>query len=150
VYRLKIDFIFAVENYITDKMKWKRNIAYALMAVCMVMLTAAVFPHHHHLNFICLQYDWATCDQTCETAHHHSLPNQCEDGCVTKFYCSIPSSGIDMLPYFPFITLLYSIADILKLGIPDEPVYELSVTYVESLHSLTVQRKEGLRAPPCA
>lgn len=137
------------ENYTMNKMKWKRNIAYVLMVVCMVMLTASVFPHHHHLNFICLQHDWATCEQTCGTARHHSLPEQCEGGCVTKFYCPVPSSGTDMLSYFPFITLLYSIADILKLGIPDEPVKELNFTYIESLHSLTVRCTEGLRAPPC-
>ncbi len=142
-----------------NKMKRKRNIAYVLMAVCLVMLTVAVFPHHHHFNFICLQHDVTACEQTCtgccgeeccETTHHHSLPDKCGNGCITKFHCSVPSTGTEILPSFPFITLLYSIADILKLGMPDDSVNELIFTYIESLHGLAVQRAEGLRAPPCA
>ncbi len=143
---------------IKNEMKRRRHIAYVLMAVCMVMLTATIIPHHHHFNFICLLHDQVPCEQSCsccsekgccDMTHHHSLPDQCKDGCVTKFYCSVPPSGMDVLPYFPLVTILYSMADILKLGMPDESVNEF-FPYIESLHSLTVQRTDGLRAPPCA
>lgn len=142
-------------------MKRRRYIAYVLMMVCMVMLTASVFPHHHHSDMICLQHDIKTCNcscnkacenckDVCHAAGHHSLPDQCENGCVTKFNCAVPQSGTDILPYFPLVTVLYSLADVLKFNLPDRSVDELDFLYIESLHSLTVLRAEGLRAPPCA
>lgn len=142
-------------------MKRRRYIAYVLTVVCMIMLTASVFPHHHHFNRICLQHTVKVCDCSCEQANsscenedhgacRHSLPNPCENGCITKFNCSVPQNGTDVLLYFPPVTLLYSFADILKSYLPDKSVREQDFPYIESLHSLTVLRTEGLRAPPCA
>lgn len=142
-------------------MKRRRYISYILTVVCMIMLTASVFPHHHHFDMICLHHNVEACPCSCNHASensrdafpctcHHSSQNACENGCVTKFNCSIPQNSTDVLPYFSLVTVLYSFADILKCCLQERSANEWIFLYIESLHSLTVLQTEGLRAPPCA
>ncbi|MBR5205507.1 MAG: hypothetical protein IKW32_09940 [Bacteroidaceae bacterium] len=53
-------------------MKQRRFIAWMLMIVSMVMLTASVLPHHHHQEILCLQHDVEACEcaSHCEGKHH--------------------------------------------------------------------------------
>ena len=47
-------------------MKRKRRLAWVLLTVCMVMLVASVFPHHHHADLtLCLHADMDACAPGC-------------------------------------------------------------------------------------
>lgn len=48
--------------------------SYFLLAICMLMLVAQVFPHHHHSEIFCLSTDLVAHEATatCSRYMHHS------------------------------------------------------------------------------
>lgn len=130
-------------------MKQKVNIAWLLMTVCMIMLTASVLPHHHHENLLCLQHD--VTEQSCKSDATQEPQNgsSCKDCCVTKFHCSRPDTGDSMEPQYSLTSILFTLTDIYLLplrsneGSVDSPTY-----YFEHLHTQQVVKATGLRAPP--
>lgn len=137
-------------------MKQRRFIAWMLMVVSIVMLTASVLPHHHHQEILCLQPDVETCECT-HGCTDHSHENQCShecDGCgsdcVTHFQILTPErlSG-DVSPDYTFCSLLYTVSNLLSIPLPltgskaSHPYF-----YLEKLHSIGVPPVAGLRAPP--
>ena len=78
-------------------MKRRRYIAWILIWVSMVMLTAAVLPHHHHQHILCLHNDVAACECDCgegEENHATESHHACEDHCVTNFQGVTPDEGV--------------------------------------------------------
>ena len=55
-------------------MKQRINIAWLLMMVCMIMLTASVLPHHHHKGLLCLQHDATEKECSEGLSRHQPLP----------------------------------------------------------------------------
>lgn len=137
-------------------MKRRRYIAWILMWVSMIMLTASVLPHHHHREVLCLQHDVEQCDCSCSAYHHPGDASDenhtCNAGCVTHFNSVTPDrvqNGIS--PDYSFCLLLYTLTDVWALSlrltehntIPD-------IYYLEKLHSTCLPHVKGLRAPPYA
>lgn len=121
----------------------------------MVMLTAAVLPHHHHQHILCLHNDVAACECDCgdgkenhETESHHA----CEGHCVTNFQSVTPDEAqSDVSPDYSFSQLVYAIADVLSISLPMENTRgKLLSCYLETLHPTCLPHVMGLRAPPVA
>ena len=142
-------------------MKQRRFIAWMLMIVSMVMLTASVLPHHHHQEILCLQHDVEACEcaSHCEGKHHdhHHHEGHCSHGkhacgsdCITHFQTLTPDkASVDVSPDYSFCSLLYTVSDILSIPLPlSEKRANLSYFYLEKLHSTGVLPVMGLRAPP--
>jgi len=136
-------------------MKRKRYIAWVLIWVSMIMLTASVLPHHHHREILCLQHDTTVCDCLYSTCHHQSdAPNEnhtCNAGCVTKFKSVTPDRAQDSVsPDYSFCLLLYTVTDVLALSLRLTEHNTLPYNYyLEKLHSTCLLHVKGLRAPPC-
>ena len=136
-------------------MKRRRYIAWVLMWVSIIMLTASVLPHHHHQEILCLQHDMTVCDCQCSTHHHHSdVPDEnhtCNAGCVTKFKSVTPDRFQDSVsPDYSFCLLLYTVTDVLALSLRLTEHNTLPYNYyLEKLHSTCLPHIKGLRAPPC-
>lgn len=124
------------------------------MLVSMVMLTASVFPHHHHRELLCLQHDVTECDCECPThPHQHSTSDDnrtCHTGCVTHFHSLTPERAQDNVSsHYSFCQLLYTMTDVLILSFQLIKHKHLPYNiYVEKLHSASLARVMGLRAPP--
>ena len=141
-------------------MKQRRFIAWMLMVVSIVMLTASVFPHHHHQEFLCLQHDVEACECTHECSKHHEHheheghcsheKHACGSTCITHFQTVTPDKvSVDVSPDYSFCALLYTLADILSIPLPlNETKANLSYFYLEKLHSICLWHVMGLRAPP--
>ena len=142
-------------------MKQRRFIAWMLMIVSMVMLTASVLPHHHHQEILCLQHDVEACECSshCEGNHHehHQHEGHCSHGkhacgsdCVTHFQILTPDKiSVDVSPDYSFCSLLYTLSDILSIPLPlSEKKANLSYFYLEKLHPTCLWHVMGLRAPP--
>ena len=143
-------------------MKQRRFIAWMLMVVSMVMLTASVLPHHHHQEILCLQYDAAecTCSHGCSEPHEHHAHHHeghcshdkhaCESHCITHFQTVTPDeTSVDVSPDYSFYSLVYMMSDILSIPLPlSETKANLSYFYLEKLHSICLGHVMGLRAPP--
>lgn len=136
-------------------MRRKRYIAWVLMLVSMVMLTAAVLPHHHHQHILCLHQDVAACECDCgdgkenhATESHHA----CEDHCVTNFQGVTPDDAeVDVTPGYTMCQLLYTLADVLSLPLALEDTNGRFISfYLEKLHATCLPHGLGLRAPPVA
>ena len=114
-------------------MKRRRYIAWVLMLVSIIMLTASVLPHHHHREILCLQ--------------NHT----CNAGCVTKFKSVTPDRAQDSVsPDYSFCLLLYTVTDVLALSLRLTEHNTLPYNYyLEKLHSTCLPHVKGLRAPPC-
>ena len=54
-------------------MKRRRYIAWVLMLVSIIMLTASVLPHHHHREILCLQHDMTLCGCQCSVQHQQQI-----------------------------------------------------------------------------
>ena len=69
-------------------MKQRINIAWLLMMVCMIMLTASVLPHHHHKGLLCLQHDATEkeCSAPVEQDSHNS--STCKACCYEIQLCT--------------------------------------------------------------
>ena len=144
-------------------MKQRRFIAWMLMVVSIVMLTASVLPHHHHQEILCLQHDAEACECShgCEEyqehhKHHHHEghcshdKHACTSQCVTHFQTVTPDeTSVDVSPDYSFCSLLYMVSDILSIPLPlSETKANLSYFYLEKLHSTCLWHVAGLRAPP--
>ena len=141
-------------------MKQRRFIAWMLMIVSMVMLTASVLPHHHHQEILCLQHDVEACEcaSGCETHHeHHRHEGHCSHGkhacgasCVTHFQTVTPDdSSLDISPNYSFCSFLYLVSNLLSIPLPlSDLKANLSYFYLEKLHSICLWHVIGLRAPP--
>ena len=83
--------------------------SYFLLAICMLMLVAQVFPHHHHSEIFCLSTDLVAHEATatCSRYMHHSDDadrHSCTSVCVTNFQCSTPDQHLsDITPDYSFI-----------------------------------------------
>ncbi len=139
-------------------MKQRRYIAWMLMVVSIVMLTASVLPHHHHHELLCLQHDVEACGCACDDnrhAHHEESAadrQACSAGCVTKFDLRSQEDVEDHFsPADSFCSLLYQVADLLILPLPvTDAKSRLYRPYLERLHSACLPQARGLRAPPVA
>ena len=143
-------------------MKQRRFIAWILMIVSIVMLTASVLPHHHHREILCLQHDVEACECTTHcTGHHHEhhqheghcshgTHHTCGSDCVTHFQTVTPDkASVDVSPDYSFCALLYTLADLLSIPLPlNDTRANLSYFYLEKLHSTCLWHVQGLRAPP--
>ena len=103
-------------------MKRRRYIAWVLMLVSIIMLTASVLPHHHHREILCLQHDMTLCGCQCSVQHqqHNSSDENhtCNAGCVTKFKSVTPDRAQDSVsPDYSFCLLLYTVTDVLALSL---------------------------------
>ena len=144
-------------------MKQRRFIAWMLMVVSMVMLTASVLPHHHHREILCLQHDSeaCVCSHGCSEHHYHPEHSRheghcshdkhaCTSNCITHFQTVTPDRTTkDVSPHYSFYSLLYMVADVLSIPLPlSETKANLSYFYLEKLHSTCLWHVAGLRAPP--
>ena len=141
-------------------MKQKRFIAWMLMVVSIVMLTASVLPHHHHQEILCLQHDAEACECSHECSKHHEHHHHeghcshdkhtCGSDCVTHFQTVTPNdTSVDISPNYSFCSLLYVVGDIMSIPLPlNEIRANLSYFYLEKLHSIRLGHVMGLRAPP--
>ena len=108
-------------------MKRRRYIAWVLMLVSIIMLTASVLPHHHHREILCLQHDMTLCGCQCSVQHqqHNNSSDEnhtCNAGCVTKFKSVTPDRAQDSVsPDYSFCLLLYTVTDVLALSFPSTP-----------------------------
>lgn len=120
-------------------MKRRRYIAWVLMLVSIIMLTASVLPHHHHREILCLQHNSSDENHTCNA------------GCVTKFKSVTPDRAQDSVsPDYSFCLLLYTVTDVLALSLRLTEHNTLPYNYyLEKLHSTCLPHVKGLRAPPC-
>ena len=141
-------------------MKQRRFIAWMLMVVSIVMLTASVLPHHHHQEILCLQHDVEACECSHECSKHHEHHHHeghcshdkhtCGSDCVTHFQTVTPNdSSVDISPNYSFCSLLYVVSDIMSIPLPLSNLKaNLSYFYLEKLHSTCLWHVAGLRAPP--
>ena len=121
----------------------------------MVMLTAAVLPHHHHQHILCLHNDVTACECDCgESKENHATEahHACEDHCVTNFQSVTPDEAQgNISPDYSTCQLLYTLADILSIPLPlEETEGILHSYYLEKLHATCHPHVMGLRAPPMA
>lgn len=135
-------------------MKRRRYIAWVLIWVSMIMLTASVLPHHHHQEILCLQHDVTVCDCQCsQHAPQNDASDQnhtCNAGCVTKFKSVTPDPAQDGIsPDYSFCSLLYTMTDVLVLSLRLSEHNTLPyIYYLEKLHPTCLPHGKGLRAPP--
>jgi hypothetical protein len=137
-------------------MKRRRYIAWVLMLVSIIMLTASVLPHHHHREILCLQHDMTLYGCQCSVQHqqHNNSSDEnhtCNAGCVTKFKSVTPDRAQDSVsPDYSFCLLLYTVTDVLALSLRLTEHNTLPYNYyLEKLHSTCLPHVKGLRAPPC-
>lgn len=144
-------------------MKKQRYIAWVLLVVSIVMLTASVVPHHHHQHILCMQQTEmesveGCCEQECGESGFHRGQNAethqhtCGYGCVTKFRI-VPSDKDqeNVLPFYSFSSLLYTIADVLSVDFSlCETIADFSSFYLHKLQLTCFPHVIGLRAPPFA
>lgn len=134
-------------------MKRKRNIAWILMLVSMVMLVAVVLPHHHHQHILCLHNDVSACKCDCgdgKTNHDTQEHHACEDHCITNFQSVTPDEADeDVTPGYTLCQLLYTSADVLSMQMTWTDTNEKYISYyLEKLHATCLPHGLGLRAPP--
>lgn len=146
---------FLIKQLFLWTMRAKRTIAWMLMIVSIIMLTASVLPHHHHREILCLQHDVEACECHCESEchHDHSMSGErhtCDAGCITKFHLMMQENlQNDVSPDYSFCSLLYTVADLLSIPLPlVETKVKHSSYYLEKLHPTWFPHIRGLRAPP--
>ncbi len=133
----------------------RKNRAWILLAICLLMQVAEVFPHHHHADYFCLHPDLATCagSASCADQMHHEGDGDrhtCSSGCVTHFQCATSHPHQDsVVPDYAFYTILYTFTYLLNLVYVPEASQLYDGMYIENLHTQDVARDTGLRAPPC-
>ena len=136
-------------------MKRRRYIAWVLMLVSIIMLTASVLPHHHHREILFLQNVMTLCGLQCSVQHQQDNSSDenhtCNAGCVTKFKSVTPDRAQDSVsPDYSFCLLLYTVTDVLALSLQLTEHNTLPYNYyLEKLHSTCLPHVKGLRAPPC-
>ena len=145
-------------HYFCTQMRQRRYIAWLLLVVSMVMLTASVLPHHHHQDVLCVHssVNGCSCDCVAEGAMHKTTScshehQTCGAECVTHFqtFGNEDAQGFSM-PDDSYCSLLYVVADILSIPLPLFDVGEKYTSlYLEKLHATCQPHVMGLRAPPC-
>ena len=133
-------------------MKKKRYFAWILFSVCLVMLVAAVFPHHHHDDLtLCMHYDLQTCcDAECPDSPHHHGGRDCGNACVTSFCCDAPHPSHLISPLFYFIVDLGIRAD--AYGFPCRNVSSTGIPVSmsnASIHWTCKPSADGVLLPAC-
>lgn len=148
-------------------MKQRTNISWFLMIVSLIMLTASVFPHHHHQALLCLQHDLVEtvheCSSNSSCNHNHTTSEnkacdgettgtECNDCCITVFRCSEPDDSYDSMdPQYTLESILFTLANIYFLPLQSEEAKADHYTfYHETLHSNYFAKALGLRAPPAS
>lgn len=139
--------------------------SWALIAICVLMQIAMVFPHHHHSEVFCLDHDMAACTEVAlcdcgvnvicrhhDGSHmHHSGDadrHSCSSGCVTHFVCNTPHS-FHLVPDYSFYTFLYAFEGEFWLKeLVEMRLFVGEAVFVEHLHARYICRAGGLRAPP--
>ena len=131
-------------------MKRKRRLAWVLLTVCMVMLVASVFPHHHHADLtLCLHADMDTCAPGCpDVPHSHPCGTDCGNACVTFFRCSVPQHTPSVRPVVSHLFHLFLMPPARRLQPVEVQTLCRVSCYVERLHPVEGRHVHGLRAPP--
>ncbi len=146
-------------------MKQRTNISWFLMIVSLIMLTASVFPHHHHQALLCLQHDLVEsvheCNSSTNCDHSHATSEDkacgedtagtgCNDCCITVFHCSEPDDSYDsMEPQYTLESILFTLTNIYFLPLQsEESKADYYTFYHETLHSKHFTKALGLRGPP--
>jgi len=126
-----------------------RIIAVFLLFINIIMLVAAVFPHHHHVNgVICLKQDFPT-EQACPMHPHPPVPHACcSNECLTRFYSPAPTVHLSSGPDYMLITTLFTDGMIEQLLRPREKRIKNYYVYREALYGTDNVRTTSLRAPP--
>ncbi len=132
-------------------MKRSKLKAWLLMSICVVMIIASVFPHHHHIKTsFCTQSDIEL--YTCPCGHTHSsqgTSQTCPNGCTMQFRCYIPQNkGQSVQPVYTFLPDLFDIPTNLSPTLPTPKKANFPLGYIEKLHSRHVSKGCALRAPP--
>lgn len=134
-------------------MKNNRCIAWMLLVVSIVMLTASVLPHHHHQHILCLHNDVEACECSCETAGNHETTHHesCKEHCITNFVSVTPEvTQADICDDDFIFYPLYFLTDILSIPLPISISIEHNVpSSKEKLYAACIKHVMGLRAPPC-
>ena len=131
----------------------RRYMAYFLVAVSILVLIVAVFPHHHHGQKLCLTEKCEMCmEEGCSCPQHHHEQegdeHSCTSTCVTQLYYLSPDvHHEDISSSVFFIQLLPLLSNwVLSLPLNDSP--EIETYYLEKLHAQHLNASIGLRAPP--
>ena len=142
------DFIYFHILNITDN-KYIAEEIFQEVFINIIMLVAAVIPHHHHPNgMICMKQDLPV-EQQCPTHHHHPGNDSCcSSECMTRFYSPTPSIHTDSGPDYVFIATLFTDVIIEHLLRPQEKRIKNYYVYRDSLHGTDTHRTTSLRAPP--
>lgn len=128
--------------------------SFFLLAICMLMQVAAVFPHHHHSEYFCLHPDLEACagETSCTGQMHHEGDGDrhtCTVGCITHFQCATSGHHRDSaVPDYTFYSILYTFTYLLCLEYMPEGNRFSDGMYIENLHTQNVVHNTGLRAPP--
>ncbi len=129
-------------------------LAYLLLMVSIVMLSASLLPHHHHWGEFCVsmcEVDDAQhrhCHQIPTHADHNHSENRCCSGCVANFCFPQPPSGNGMTDVMSAFLFPYSDYSIIGIFFVVQGCVSSSFYYGEWLPKLFVGRGLSLRAPP--
>lgn len=133
-------------------MKKRRNIAWLLIAVCMVMLTATIVPHHHHNARLCVQHhEMSSCCPICQHEAQKDAAHKCDTSCITVFQSVKPNIDLTHISpqVFQLLPQLFLFQEIDSLFLNYEKLHDFPDFYLEGLHSIRILHSHGLRAPPC-
>lgn len=131
----------------------RKYMAYFLVAVSILVLMVAVFPHHHHGQMLCLTEHCEMCmDEIGTCSHHCHHDRECEHSCTSTcltqlhylnpdFHHENPSDQVSFILLLPLLSEL-----VLHLPVNDSP--EIETYYLEKLHAQHLNASIGLRAPP--
>lgn len=135
-------------------MKQRRIIAWMLVVVSIVMLTASVLPHHHHQDFLCMHLKSAACECNSGYMAHHSAGcdhghQACDLGCITNFQTVAQDEAYGSVePDYSFCSLIYTLADVLAVPLSSDSRVTYQIPNSVILHPTCIPHVMGLRAPP--
>lgn len=139
-------------------MRIKLTAILSLYFACMIMLAFAVFPHHHHSDYIC--FAATHCPETAGTDHHSHEhdPFAGEEGCVQHLFQTeiTKSLSLDHSKICPdghchhFSIALFKWAGLMNLHAleADNDVSLPDIIYYEKLHGVLYTTDLSGRAPP--
>lgn len=133
----------------------KRQKAYVLLIICVLMQVASAFPHHHHGSLFCLHSDAVCCKTFCECCENtfpddNKEAHTCGTDCITHFQCASPDSHhLVLVPDYTSYTFIYPGTGDSCILSPDFILTAKELfCYSEALYSREIPRSLGLRAPP--
>lgn len=133
-------------------MKAKRQIAYLLFIISILMPIVPVIPHHHHADGrLCMKNDITT--DCCKGHQHHDSTHDhcCGDDCVTMHFFEQTPNSNDTWSYSfaPEVTILFFEPSMIQLlTLSNNISGKEPPSYIEHLHGTQLVRAKGLRAPP--